>query len=254
MLNTKVNKEYTKKIVEIADAHYREIAGQTHKRDEEFIKYPHLFVFGCVMDSQINADKAWKIPEQIAEALGGKDFSLFCSKDLAWYREQFENKKLHRFNQEMSKAFYSAVIKIKEDYNGDASNMWNDEPTSAELVFRFLEFEKVGIKIATMAANLLSRDYGVVLKDKYAIEISPDVHVKRTIYRLGLLPEVKNVDFKFIDSNKVIYAAKSLNPEFPGVLDSVCWYIGKKKICTNDGCFSNENNKCPFSDFCIRQK
>ena len=254
MLDVRVNEEYKKKIVEIADAEYKKIAGKAHKRDEDFIKYPHLFVLGCVMDSQINAEKAWKIPYQIAEELGGKGFSLFCSKDLAWYSEQFENKKLHRFRQEMSKAFYSAIKRIEKEYNGDASNLWNDEPTSAELVFRFLEFEKVGIKIATMAANILSRDYGVSLKDKYAIEISPDVHVKRAIYRLGLLPKAENVDFKSIDSTKVIYAAKSLNPEFPGILDPVCWHIGNKKICSNDGCMSNENNRCPFADFCIRQK
>ena len=254
MLNIKANEEYKKKIVAVANEYYKDIVGKEHKEDKNFIKYPHLFLLGCVMDSQMSAKKAWEIPNIIAEELGGKDFSLFCTKDLTWYREQFEKKKLHRFNKEMSDAFYSAVIKIKEDYYGDASNIWNDKPSSAELVCRLLEFKKIGIKIATMAANILSRDYGVKLKDKYAIEISPDIHVKRAMYRLGLLSEQKNVDFKTIDVNKVIYAAKSLNPKFPGVLDPVCWYVGNQKICTNDSCMSGITGQCPFSDFCIRQK
>ncbi len=254
MLNTKVNEEYKKKIVAIANEHYQSIVGKEYEEDKDFINYPHLFLLGCVMDSQMKADKAWQIPNIIAEELGGKDFSLFYEKDLAWYREQFEKKKLHRFNEVMSGAFYAAIIKIKEDYNGDASNIWNDEPSSADLVCRLLEFKKIGIKIATMAANLLCRGYGVKLKDKYAIEISPDIHVKRTMYRLGLLPEQDNVDFKNIDANKVIYAAKSLNPEFPGVLDPVCWYVGYHKICTNDGCMDGINGHCPFSAFCIKQQ
>ena len=256
MLNQRVDGEYKRKIVEIAGKIHKEFEDKASKRDEEFIKYPHMFLLRCIMNRQMNADKAWNIPDKIAEELGGKDFSLFCQKDLTWYREQFENKRLHRFNKEMSDAFYSAIIKIKEDYNGNASNIWNDTPTSAELICRLLEFKNVGIKIATMAANVLSRDYGVVLKDKYAIEISPDIHVKRTMYRLGLLPQVKDVDFNFIDATKVIYAAKSLNPEFPGVLDRVSWEIGNKKICTNSGCCSEESGdgKCPFADFCIKQR
>lgn len=253
-LDERVNEEYKNKIVKIANEFYEQKVKEAKHYDENFIKYPHLFLLGAVMDSQIGAKKAWNIPFIIADELGGKDFSLFCAKDYAWYKEQFETKKLHRFNEVMSDAFYSAVVKIKNEYNSNAANIWNDTPTSAELVCRLLEFKKVGIKIATMVANLLSRDCGVILKDKHAIDISPDVHVKRAMYRLGLLPKIENVDFKSIENNKIIYAAKSLNPEFAGVLDPVFWEIGNKGICANDGCKSNKENKCPFADFCIRQK
>ena len=254
MLNIRIDEEYKNKILKIANEFYEQKVKQAKHKDENFVKYPHLFLLGAVMDSQISADKAWKIPFIIADELGGKDFALFAAKDYLWYREQFETKRLHRFNKEMSDAFYSAIIKIQQEYNGNAANIWNDEPTSAELICRLLEFKKVGIKIATMVANLLSRDCGVKLKDKYAIDISPDVHIKRAMYSLGLLSRTNNVDFKNIDTNKVIYAAKSLNPEFPGVLDPVLWEIGYKKICTNDGCKYDEKNKCPFAEFCIKQK
>lgn len=73
----------------------------------------------------------------------------------------FERNKLHHFNGDMVRAFYSTIQLIHNKYNNDARNIWNDKPSSSILVLRFLEMEGVGIKIATMAANSLSRDYGL---------------------------------------------------------------------------------------------
>ena len=253
MLDKRVNKKYKERIVEIAKEIYKQKVIEAKHNNKDFKEYPHLFLLGAVMDSQILADKAWKIPYKIAEELGGKDFPLFCSKDLNWYINIFKSKKLHRFNVEMSKAFYLAIEKIKNDYNGNAANIWNDNPSMAELILRLLEFRKIGIKIATMVANILFRECNVKLQDTCILDISPDVHVKRAMYRLGLLPTIKNVNIKNIEQYVVICAAKSIYPEFPGVLDPVFWEIGYNKTCTNDGCNSSENKKCPFADFCIKQ-
>lgn len=213
-------------------------------------KHPHLFVLGCVMDSQIDADKAWNIPKLVAKEVGGSDFQYFMQKDEKYYIQLFKDRKYHRFNERMGLAFYYAIQLISNKYKGDASNIWNDEPTSAELVCRFLEFKNIGVKIATMAANLLTRDYKVKLKDYYSIDISPDVHVKRTMFRMGLLGNFQCDDFTNIDPNKVIYRARSLNPTFPGLMDLAFWKVGFDRICTNTKC----NAKlCPFAELCIKQ-
>ena len=238
--------EKDKAIIAICKKEY-----DSYKESEDKInlykKYPHLYVLGVVMDRQIPADKAWNIPLLVAEELGGKDFSLFLSKDKEYYHNLFKNNNYHRFVNDMAQLFYETIQKIHNDYNDDASNIWNDTPSSGELVYRFLEFNGVGIKLATMAANLLSRDYKVKLKDYYAIDISPDVHVKRTMYRLGYLSEKPNHDLSLITREEVIYRAKSINPEFPGLLDLAFFLVGYKKICTNSKCSAD---KCPFKNCC----
>ena len=95
----------------------------------------------------------------------------------------------------MGEYFYDAIELIHNKYNDDASNIWKSNPNSAQVGCRFLEFNGVGIKIATMAVNILSRDYKVPMTDMSAIDISPDRHVKRCMYRLGLIPERKEHDF-----------------------------------------------------------
>lgn len=224
---------------------------EPNKEDINLYKsHPHLFVLGCVMDSQIDADKAWNIPKLVANEVGGFDFRFFTKKDEQFFIQLFKEKKYHRFNGKMGEAFYYAIQLILNKYNGDASNIWNDEPTSAELVYRFLEFKKIGVKIATMTANLLARDYKVKLKDYYSIDISPDVHVKRTMFRMGLLGNFECDDLTKIDPNKVIYRARSINPTFPGLMDLAFWKVGFDRICTNTKCNAK---RCPFAEVCIKQ-
>ncbi len=64
--------------------------------------------------------------------------------------------------------------------------------SSATLVRRFLEFHGAGLKIATMAANILAREFHIPLR-----------------------PEA------------VIYAARSLYPDCPGVFDLALWEVGR---------------------------
>ncbi len=79
----------------------------------------------------------------------------------------------------MAENFYSAVQLIHTKYNDDASNIWKGNPKRATLIRRFLEFKGVGVKIATMAANILAGEFKISMQDRICIDISPDVQVKR---------------------------------------------------------------------------
>jgi len=183
--------------------------------------HPHAFVLACVMDRQIKAERAWLIPHRISDKLGGFSFALLRSLSFEDIRELLSKPEpLHRFPEEMSRNFHAAVQHIALAYDGNAARMWRGKPASAEVVLRFLRLRGVGPKIATMAANILARDFKIPLADHYSIDISADVHVRRVFTRLGLVPEDASLE-------EIIYTARALNPEFPGILDFPAWEVGR---------------------------
>lgn len=202
--------------------------------------YPHAFVVACIMDRQIKAELAWAIPYRLKERIGTFEFSeLYRLKRREVSSYLNRPKPLHRFTDKMAECLYRAIQLIGDKYDGDASSIWSAKPSSAEVVYRFLQFRGVGPKIATMAANILARDFKVKFKDYYSIDISADVHVKRVFWRLGLVEEKASTE-------KCIYKARALHPEFPGILDFPCWEIGRnwcrpqKTVC----------NQCYLSGIC----
>lgn len=201
--------------------------------------YPHAFVLGSIMDKQIQAEKAWSIPYRVYKELGNFDIDFLASKRLNTYKKLFNNGKYHRFNDKCATEFYEAVHKIKDDYDGDASKIWSGKPTSKTIVDRFLEFNGVGPKIATMATNLLIREYHIEISDFEAIDVSVDVQVEKVMPRLGLVSENPT-------KQEIIDKAREMNPEYPGVIDGILWKVGRE-YChnTNPDC---EN--CPLKIEC----
>jgi len=202
-------------------------------------KYPHAFVLACIMDRQIPAERAWKIPYLISIEIGGFEFEKLVSLSEEYLTKLFLEKKLHRFNKDMAKNFYLGIQRISKEYDKDASNIWKNKPKSATVVRRFLEFNGMGIKIATMITNILARDFKIPMEDYICIDISPDVHVKRVFKRIGFISENSNND-------ELLYSAKELNPEFPGIFDFSCWEIGRKWCHPKNP----ECEKCYLNKYC----
>ena len=192
--------------------------------------YPHAYVLACCMDRQVNAEIAWMVPVKIWRILGTFDFEVLQNISLEEWNHIFNSNSLHRFNDTMAEVFYSAIQTIKNDYNGDASAIWKNNPSSSTVVYRFLQFKGVGVKIATMAANILARQYKIPFSDYYSIDVSPDVHVKRVMYRLGYIRKDATIE-------EIIYKARELYPEFPGIIDYSLWEIGR-------GCCRPSNPDC----------
>lgn len=182
---------------------------------------PHAFVLACVMDRLIKAELAWSIPYRIARKVGNFEFNTLSALKLKEIESLMTDPEpLHRFPLEMAKNFYLAVQTIADKYKGNAAAIWSGKPSSAEVVYRFLEFRGVGQKIATMATNILARNFKVELSDYYSIDISVDVHIRRVFIRLGLISADAS-------NEQVIFRARALSPEFPGLLDLPVWEIGR---------------------------
>ena len=205
---------------------------------QNFKQYPHLFILGCIMNRSISSERAWNIPVFICENLESYDINDMLKKEEEWYIALFEENNLHRYNRDQAKYFYSAIHKIKDEYDGKAINIWKNKPSSALFIYRMLQFNGVGVKIATMTANLLVRKFNVKFSDYYNIDISTDVHIKRIFIRTGIVDNNNN--------NMIIYKAREINLEFPGLIDFFCWNIGRQ-FCTKN----NPNcRNCPISNYC----
>jgi len=204
-------------------------------------QYPHAFVLACVMDRQIKAERAWMIPFRFQEKLGGFSMKTLKALSQADVRKLMaEPEPLHRFVNKMAGFFFSAVQRVANQYKGQASLIWSGTPSSATVVYRFLEFDGIGPKIASMAANILARRFKVPFTDYFSIDISADVHLRRVFGRLGLTPSDATVE-------QLTFRARGLHPEFPGLMDFPAWDIGRnwcrprKPNC--EGCYMRD--LCP---------
>ena len=202
-------------------------------------QFPPAYVLACVMDRRIKAERAWLIPYYISQEIGGFDFDRLLKLDLNSLKEIFKRKSLHRFNDKMAENFYSAIQLIHTKYRDDASNIWKGNPKSATVIRRFLEFKGVGVKISTMAANILAREFKIPMQDKLCIDISPDVQVKRVFTRLGFI-------LKDASNDELIYCARELHPKYPGISDFSAWEIGREWCRPNNPDCKN----CYLNQFC----
>jgi endonuclease III len=183
--------------------------------------HPHAFVLACLVDRQDTAERAWMLPYRLGERAGSWELAdLAALPPGAIAKHLLEPAALHRYPDTMAPVVYAALQRIVSQYDGDTSRIWAGSPSSAAVVRRLLEFDGCGPKIATMAANILVRDFRVPVSDKYSIDVSVDVHVRRVMRRLGLArPDCSD--------EEIIYRAREMNPKFPGVIDLGLWELGR---------------------------
>ena len=196
-------------------------------------EFPHAFLIACICDRQMKAETAWLVPYAIGHRLGDRfDFASFAALSVDDLTRLFsEPSTLHRLRLQMPVLVHAAIERVARDYGGDASAIWSSRPSSAAVIYRFLEFRGVGPKIATMAANILARDFRIPFADKYSIDISVDVHVKRVFERLGLASLTGTEEQVNL---RIIYKARALHPEYPGIFDLALWELGRNVCRPND--------------------
>lgn len=183
--------------------------------------HPHAFVLACLVDRQDTAERAWMLPYRLGERAGSwelADLAALPPESIA--KHLLEPDALHRYPAKMAPVVYAALKRIANRYDGDASRIWASSLSSAAIVRRFLEFDGCGPKIATMAANILVRDFRIPVSDKYSIDVSVDLHVRRVMRRLGLVrPDCSD--------EEIVYRAREINPTFPGIIDLGLWELGR---------------------------
>jgi uncharacterized HhH-GPD family protein len=209
------------------------------KANKLILNNPLAYLFAVILDQGIKAERAWELPYVLKQRLGyfevKKIAQISDSKIISVFNEK---PKLHRFPKTMALRIKKASALVIERYGGKAENIWNDCPGSADLHRRFEEFNGIGQKKASMAVNILVKDFGIEVKDKRGIDISYDIHIRRVLLRTGLAEKD--------EMKHIVNTARALNPEYPGILDGPCWRIGRT-YChpTSPDC-----KRCPIEKVC----
>jgi endonuclease III/transcriptional regulator with XRE-family HTH domain len=249
--NTQDNIEAIKQILskkhdEYMDADVIPFMFTNNPDSDNFIKdlnnNPEAFFIGCLMDRGVKAELAWYIPYRLKELLGSIKISDLEKLSYEEIEEVFVSNNIHRYKNIMADVLYKGVQLVSKKYDGNPANIWKDTKDSNVVVKRFKEFKGVGNKIATMAVNILYRDFKIPFNDLAGIDISPDSQVLKVFKRLGLIEDENN-------TYEVIAKAREMNKSFPGIYDVTTWEIGRN-YCHN---VNPDCSNCPLDKYCPKK-
>lgn len=203
---------------------------------------PYAFCMATCLDRGTKADIIWTIPFWIYQIVGHFDPFIFHQMSTDEL-EKLINKlpKKPRYINAAHFTIQSITQIIVEELEGDATKMWKNKK-AIEVKRTFLSVYGVGTGIANMAVLLIEKAYGIHFSDldHSRMDIKPDVHTMRVLYRLGVSAAIQE--------DEAISAARYLNPTFPGEIDGSLWLLGRKWCSAiNPDCI-----KCPMQAYCPR--
>ena len=201
---------------------------------------PYAFSLATCLDRGTKAEIIWTIPYYIKSDLGHLDPHQIYNMSLEELAALFERlPKRPRYTNDAPKTARDITRIVIEECNGDAFNIWKNKK-AADVKRTFMSVHRVGEGIANMGVLLIEKTFNIQFSDldRTRMDIKPDVHTMRVLYRLG----VSNSE----TTDAAISAARLLNPRFPGAVDGALWEIGRRF------CFSSNPNCtiCPVNEMC----
>jgi endonuclease III len=201
---------------------------------------PYAFAMAISLDRGTKAEIIWTIPYYIYQQLGHLDpyeIDLLSLEDLEEVISKLPKKP--RYKTAAPRTIKELTSKIISDFEGEASRIWTNK-SSSEVNNFFQSIFGVGPGIANMAVLLIEKAYHIQFSDldRKGMDIKPDVHTMRVLYRLGAAEE--------ISEGAAVNAARKLNPDFPGEIDGPLWTIGREWcFAQNPAC-----SDCPMGEVC----
>ena len=207
---------------------------------DEVLRDPNAFLIGVLFTQGIPAERAWSGPYLLRERLGSLDLMLLAEHPEAVREALQRPPMLHRFKETLPRWISSAARRLLDDYGGDASAIWPAGAHVIDVTERLSAFDGVGRKKAVMAAEILTRHFGIELEGRECGQVAYDVQVRRVFLRSGLAAE---------DSLRAIEEVAELAcPEAPGTLDLPAWLVGRETCRPR----SAKCDECRLGEVCPR--
>jgi len=211
--------------------------------EEIIASNPYAFSIATCLDRGTLADIIWTIPYDIKKKLGHLDPYLIYKMSLEELAALFKNLPHRpRYVNDAPRTVQDLTRIVVEECGGDAAKIWAGK-RAAEVKRTFLSIYGVGPGIANLAILLIEQAFPIRFNDldRPRMDIKPDLHTKRVLYRLGMSERE--------DETASIEATRRMNPGWPGALDVALWGIGRRWCRpTNPNCVN-----CPVSSECAKR-
>lgn len=204
---------------------------------------PYAFAMAVCLDRGTKAEIIWTIPYYIKNDLGHLDPRQIYKMSLDELADLFARlPQRPRYVNAAPRTVHELTRIVIEECDGDAFNLWRNK-RAAEVHRTFLSIHGVGPGIASMGVLLIEKTFGIRFSDldRTRMDIKPDVHTVRVLYRLGV-SEIETTD-------AAIESTRKLNPGFPGAVDGALWELGRRY------CFASNPNcaECPMNHICEKR-
>lgn len=203
---------------------------------------PYGFALAICLDRQILADIIWTIPYDIHEELGHLDpqkLAELTENDLVELFSKLPRKP--RFVNDAPRTVKELTEIIVNYFDGNASNIWVGK-NAFEVKNTFRNVFGVGPAIANLSVLLIEKAFKIRYSDldRQNMDIKPDIHTKRVLFRLGTSKEQTD--------DSAIATARKMHPSYPGELDAPLWIIGREWChAQNPDC-----QHCPMKLVCLQ--
>ncbi|WP_174264766.1 HhH-GPD-type base excision DNA repair protein [Phytoactinopolyspora halotolerans] len=132
--------------------------------DELLARDPFALLVGMLLDQQIPMEWAFTGPATIAARMGVDrlDPAAIADHDAEKFSALLAEKPaVHRFPASMAGRVQALAAHVAANWDGDASRIWNDAPTGAELLARLKALPGYGEQKARIMVALLGKRFDV---------------------------------------------------------------------------------------------
>ena len=123
---------------------------------------PFALLVGFAIDQQVPVQTAFSGPLKLKQRLGTLDPGKIAATDPARVLEAFREKPaIHRFPGSMADRVQQLARAVEEEYDGDASRLWNEAADGADLRARIAALPGFGEMKIKALGSVLAKRFGV---------------------------------------------------------------------------------------------
>lgn len=119
-------------------------------------------LIGMLLDQQVPMEWAFRGPATLRERLGHLDAVRIAAMEEDELVEVCRQKPaIHRFPQSMGRRIHALCVHLTDNYRGDGSALWSDDPDASTLFGRISDLPGFGEEKSMIFLALLAKRFGV---------------------------------------------------------------------------------------------